>query len=52
MTLAKTFGVASGGLVGLDDASGGLVGLDDVSKGIAETSTCGGVLDLSSGIDQ
>jgi hypothetical protein len=43
---------ASGGLVGLDDASGGLVGLDDVSKGNAETSTGGGVLDLSSGIHQ
>ena len=68
MTLTKTFGIGScvgfeglvglddasggSGLVGLDDASGGLVGLDDVSKGNAETSTGGGVLDLSSGIHQ
>ena len=41
-------GIASGGLVGLDVAIGGLVGLDVVSKGISETSTGGGVLDLSS----
>ena len=39
--------IASGGLVGLGVVSGGLVGLGVVSKGLAETSTSGGVLDLS-----
>ena len=44
MTLTKTFGVASGGLVGLDDASGGLVGLYDASGGLVGLDVASGGL--------